>query len=146
MNPTYCSIAFSCYNSKNSTPFCITVPLWIIRTACPWHDVIIWPAISIHVAHGHGPLRRRQMTVMAYRFTGQWSVCSTLFGLTATKHESSALLALCYAYHSRQKRPVTRKTFPFDGVITQINYTTIVDVVYTVVFGSCRNKIRRKQT
>ena len=61
-------------------------------------------------------LRRRQMTVMASRNTGQSSVCLTVCSDWQQKHQRSALLSLCeekplWPVVSPHKRTVKRKTF-----------------------------------
>ena len=63
------------------------------------------------------------MTTMASQITSLTVVCSIVYsGADQRKHQSSALLAFVRGIHrwpvnSPHKGPVTRKMFPFDGVI-----------------------------
>ena len=89
-------------------------------------------------------------SAMASQITGVSLVCPTVCsGTDQIKHQSSTSLAFVMGIHlwptdSHHKRPVTRKMFPFDDVITAetaLNYKLISN--YTFKYGKylCRKSV-----
>ena len=84
------------------------------------------------------------MSAMASQITSLTIVCSTVYsGANQRKHQSSASLAFVRGIHrspvnSPHKGPVTRKMFPFDGVImTPWWYSWLVNVFALLTLCVC---------
>ena len=101
----------------------------IVRYDWSLNDIWIRKALMLFKkAHLHGNAHYSDviMSAMASQITSLIIVCSTVYsGADQRKHQSSASLAFVRGIHrspvnSPHKRPVTRKTFPFDDVIIWI--------------------------
>ena len=87
------------------------------------------------------------MTMLASQITSLPVVCSIVYSdVNQRKHQSSASLAFVREIHRGpvnfpHKWPVTRKMFPFDDVITSIQYPNqLGEMSYSVTVVSCAKK------
>ena len=101
---------------------CLTLPIslefsrylliGLLHQRCCICSVAKWHRVTRNYQHYNDVI----INATECRITGVWSVCSTVCsGADQGKYQSCATLVfLCKAW----KGPITRKTFPFDDVIT----------------------------
>ena len=86
------------------------------------------------------------MSAMAFGITGVTIVCSIVCsGADQRKYQSSASLALVKAHwwpvDSSHKGPITRKMFPFDGVIMTWDITPRSDINNCICLSGCLSSV-----